>query len=143
MAKNTIVIAGTPVEYTTVKQLADIMAAMGMTAQAPAKGKKPTGAKAPELVEFVKKDGTRKMVSKAQADVWEAARKRSEGRKSLDEVKAEYEAARKAFKPSKELIAALKANPVMTRKEAAALGFVGTKDELKALKHKHNVYTKK
>ena len=105
------------------------------------KGKKPTGKAAPELVEFVKKDGTRKMVSPKQAAVWEAARARSNG-KTLDEVKAEWEAKHKAFKPSKELIAALKANPVMTRKEAAKLGFVGTKDELMALKHELKVYAK-
>lgn len=105
------------------------------------KGKNPTGAKAPELVEFVKKDGTKKLVSAKQAAVWEAARARSNG-KTLDEVKAEWEAKHKAFKPSKELIAALKANPVMTRKEAAKLGFVGTKDELKALKHELKVYAK-
>ena len=106
------------------------------------KTKTGTGAKAPELVEFVKKDGTRKMVSAKQAAVWEAARSRSEGRKSLDEVKAEWDAKHKAFKPSKELIAALKAHPTMTRKEAAKLGFVGTKDELKALKLAHKVYNK-
>lgn len=110
------------------------------------KGKKPTGKPAPapakaELVEFVKKDGTVKMVSPKQAAVWEAARNRSNG-KTLDEVKAEWEAKHKAFKPSKELIEALKANPVMTRKEAAKLGFVGTKDELKALKHELKVYAK-
>lgn len=104
-------------------------------------GKKPTGAKAPELVEFVKKDGTRKMVSAKQAAVWEAARSRSNG-KTLDEVKAEWNAKHEAFKPSKELIAALKANPVMTRKDAAKLGFVGTKDELKALKLELKVYDK-
>lgn len=105
------------------------------------KSKKPTGAKAPELVEFVKKDGTTKLVSAKQAAVWEAARNRSNG-KTLDEVKAEYKAKHDAFKPSNELIAALKANPVMTRKEAAKLGFVGTKDELKALKIAHKVYSK-
>lgn len=112
-----------------------------MNEDAPArKGKKPTGAKAPELVEFVKKDGTVKLVTPAQAAVWDAARNRQH--KTLDEVKAEYDAKRKAFKPSKELIEALKANPIMTRKEAAKLGFVGTKDELKALKLKHKVYAK-
>lgn len=105
------------------------------------KGKKPTGKTAPELVEFVKKDGTVKMVSPKQAAVWEAARNRSNG-KTLDEVKAEWEAKHKAYKPSKELIAALKANPIMTRKEAKAYGFIGTKDEFKALKIKHNVYAK-
>jgi len=105
------------------------------------KGKKPTGKAAPELVEFRKKNGEVKMVSPKQAAVWEAARNRSNG-KTLDEVKAEWEAKHKAFKPSKELIAALKANPIMTRKEAKAYGFIGTKDEFKALKIKHNVYAK-
>lgn len=105
------------------------------------KAKKPTGAKAPELVEFVKKDGTVKQVTAKQAAVWEAARNRSNG-KTLDEVKAEYKAKHDAFKPSDALIQALKANPVMTRKEAAKLGFVGTKDELKALKLAHKVYDK-
>jgi hypothetical protein len=115
-----------------------------MSADAPAKGKKPTGKPAPakaDKVEFVKKDGTVKMVSPKQAAVWEAARSRSNG-KTLDEVKAEWDAKHKAFKPSADLITALKANPVMTRKEAAKLGFVGTKDELKALKVELKVYAK-
>ena len=134
----------------TINEIKELMA-MGFTpeqiarmsedARAPKGSKKPTGAQAPELVEFVKKDGTKKLVSAKQAAVWEAARNRSNG-KTLDEVKAEWDAKHKAFKPSDELIRALKANPVMTRKEAAKLGFVGTKDELKALKLEHNVYAK-
>ena len=115
-----------------------------MCADAPAhKSKKATGKAAPakaELVEFVKKNGEKKLVSAKQAAVWEAARNRQH--KTLDEVKAEYEEKHKNFKPSDELIAALKANPVMTRKEAAKLGFIGTKDELKALKLAHKVYAK-
>ena len=131
-----IVMDGHVFEYNTVEELKDIMAVMGMS-----KGtRKGTGKPAPEKVEFVKKDGTVKMVSPKQAAVWEAARNREH--KTLDEVKAEYEAKHKAFKPSDELIRALKANPVMTRKEAMALGFVGTKDELKALKLAHKVYAK-
>ena len=133
----------------TIEEIKELMH-MGFTPEqiarmcedAPArKSKKATGKAAPELVEFVKKDGSKKLVSAKQAAVWEAARNRSNG-KTLDEVKAEYEAKHKAFKPSDELIAALKENPVMTRKEAAKLGFVGTKDELKALKLAHKVYAK-
>lgn len=132
-----IVMDGHVFEYNTVEELKDIMAVMGMS-----KGtRKGTGKPAPEKVEFVKKDGTVKMVSPKQAAVWEAARSRSNG-KTLDEVKAEYEAKHKAFKPSDELIRALKEKPTMTRNEAKAYGFVGTKDELKALKLAHKVYAK-
>ena len=104
------------------------------------KGKKPTGKPAPakaELVEFVKKDGTVKMVSPKQAAVWEAARSRSNG-KTLDEVKAEWNAKHDAYKPSKALIDAIKADRAkVTHKVAKAeYGFVGTKAELKALKDK-------
>lgn len=45
-----------------------------------------------------------------------------------------WEKQRKAFKPSKALKDAIKANPVITRKQAKELGFVGTRDDLKALK---------
>ncbi len=134
----------------TITEIKELMA-MGFTPEqiahmcddAPArKGKKPTGAKAkPELVEFVKHDGTKVMCTPKQAEAWAKWRDRSNG-KTLDEVKAEWEAKHKAFKPSKELIEALKANPVMTRKEAKAYGFIGTKDEFKALKVKHKVYSK-
>lgn len=135
----------------TINEIKELMA-MGFTPaqiahmsdDAPArKGKKPTGAKAQpkvEKVEFVKHDGTKVMCTPKQAAAWSKWRDREF--KPLDEVKAEWDAKHKAFKPSKELIEALKANPCMTRKEAAKLGFVGTKDELKALKHKHKVYSK-
>ena len=133
-----IVIAGVVVEYTTQEERSDIMAVMGM---GKSKGKKPTGAKAPELVEFVKNDGTKVMVTPKQAEAWSKWRSHSSG-KTLDEVKAEYEAKHKAYKPSDEFLKALKAKPTMTRKEAKAYGFVGTKDELKALKLAHKVYDK-
>lgn len=103
--------------------------------------RKPTGAKAPqpkaEKVEFVKKDGTVKMVSPKQAAVWEAARARSNG-KTLDEVKAEWNAKHEAYKPSNELIEAIKHDRAsITHKVAKEqFGFVGTKQELKALKEK-------
>ena len=127
-----IVMDGHVFEYNTVEELKDIMTVMGM-------GKsKGTGAKAQpkaEKVEFVKKDGTVKMVSPKQAAVWEAARNRSNG-KTLDEVKAEWNAKHEAYKPSNELIEAIKRDRAsITRKIAKEkYGFVGTKDELKALK---------
>ena len=128
-----IVMDGHVFEYNTVEELKDIMTVMGM-------GKsKGTGAKAPqpkaEKVEFIKKDGTKKMVSPKQAAVWEAARNRSNG-KTLDEVKAEWNAKHEAYKPSAELIEAIKHDRAsITRKVAKEkYGFVGTKDELKALK---------
>ena len=122
------------------------IAQMSAENNAPAKktAKTPTGKKAPEakeLVEFTKADGTKVMCTPKQAQAWEAYRNRSNG-KTLDEVKAEYAEARKNFVPSDALKDALKAKPTMTRKEAAELGFIGTKDELKALKLELNVYGK-
>lgn len=133
----------------TIAEIKELMA-MGFTteqiakmcADAPAKGKgkKPTGKPAPapakaELVEFIKKNGEKKMVSPKQAAVWEAARNRSNG-KTLDEVKAEWEAKHKAYKPSAEFIEAIKSNRASITLEVAKtkFGFVGTKKELKALK---------
>lgn len=110
------------------------------------RSRKGTGKAAPakELVEFVKADGSKVMVTPAQAAAWSKWRDGAPERKAkLDEVKAEYEAKHAAFKASDELIAALKAKPLMTRKEAKAYGFVGTKDEFKALKLEHKVYDKK
>jgi hypothetical protein len=101
------------------------------------KGKKPTGAKAkPELVEFVKHDGTKVMCTPKQAEAWNKWRSREY--KPLDEVKAEWEAKHEAYKPSKKLIDAIKADRAsITHKVAKeAYGFVGTKQELKDLKAK-------
>ena len=136
----------------TIAEIKELMA-MGFTpeqiarmcedAPAKGKGKKATGKAAPakaELVEFKKHDGTVVMCTPKQAAAWSKWRDRDY--KPLDEVKAEYEAKHAAYKPSAELIAALKAKPLMTRKEAKAYGFVGTKDEFKALKLAHKVYDK-
>ena len=132
----------------TINEIKELMA-MGftpaqiarMSEDAPApKSKKATGAKAQpkvEKVEFVKKNGEVKLVSAKQAAVWEAARARSNG-KTLDEVKAEWEAKHKAYKPSDALIEAIKANraSITLAVAKAEYGFVGTKQELKALKDK-------
>jgi len=136
MSKNTITINGMEITYGTREELADIMAVMGMSK---AKGKAPKGKPAPakaELVEFVKHDGTKVMCTPKQAEAWNKWRSREY--KPLDEVKAEWEAKHKAYKPSKKLIDAIKADRASVTHKVAkeAYGFVGTKAELKALKDK-------
>lgn len=101
--------------------------------------RKGTGKAAPakELVEFVKADGSKVMVTPAQAAAWSKWRDGAPERKAkLDEVKAEYEAKHAAYKPSDKLIAAIKADRCKITWKVAkeAYGFVGTKQELKALK---------
>lgn len=137
MSKNTITINGMEITYNTREELADIMAVMGMSK---AKGKAPKGKPAPakaELVEFIKADGTKKLVSPKQAEAWNKWKSNSNG-KTLDEVKAEWNAKHDAYKPSNELIEAIKLNRAsITHKVAKSeYGFVGTKAELKALKDK-------
>ena len=112
--------------------------AKALMSEAP-KSKKATGAKAQpkaEKVEFVKHDGTKVMCTPKQAKAWEAYRNREF--KPLDEVKAEWEAKHKAYKPSKELKEAIKADRASITLAVAKeqYGFVGTKAELKALKDK-------
>lgn len=108
------------------------------------KGKaKGTGEPAPEKVEYTKADGTVIMCTPKQAAHFEELKANAPERKAKFEAMcAEWERKYAEYKPSKELIEALKANPIMTRKEAVKLGFVGTKDDLKALKAKHKVYSK-
>lgn len=102
-------------------------------------GKKPAKSTAKaqpkaDLVPFTKHDGTVRMGTPKQVAAWTKWQNREF--KPLDEVKAEYEAKRAAYKPSKALKDAIKANrAAITRKVAVKqYGFVGTKDELKALK---------
>ena len=119
----------------THEELNNIIAQAVTQALAQGKPKKSTGKAQPkaEKVAFTKLNGEVKMVSPAQAAVWEKARA---NRKPLDEVKAEYERKHAAYKPSKALKDAIKANrAAITRKVAVEqYGFVGTKDDLKALK---------
>lgn len=100
-----------------------------------AKQKKTTNGKGLcKLVEFTKANGQTVQCTEAQAKAWEAYRSRSH--KSLDEVKAEFTKAREAYKPSQALVKAIKADrAAITRKVAKEqYGFVGTKEDLKALK---------
>lgn len=114
--------------------------AKALMSEAPkGKGKKATGAKAQpkaEKVEFIKHDGTKVMCTPKQAEAWEKWRGREF--KPLDEVKAEWNAKHDAYKPSKELKDAIKADRASITLAVAKeqYGFVGTKAELKALKAK-------
>ncbi len=86
---------------------------------------------------FTKADGTTVQCTEAQAKVWEAWRDGSADRKASKEANlAKFETDRKAYKPSKALKDAIKADRAsITRKVAVEkYGFVGTKDDLKALK---------
>lgn len=56
------------------------------------------------------------------------------GKAENEERLAKWEEARAKFKPNKELKAFLKDNPHCTRNEAKEYGFIGTRDDLKALK---------
>ncbi len=132
----------------TINEIKELMS-MGFTAEQisrmcgdthmGAKGKKPCGAKAQpkaEKVEFVKHDGTKVMCTPKQAEAWNKWRSREY--KPLDEVKAEWDKKHKAYKPSKKLIEAIKADRASITHKVAKdeYGFVGTKAELKALKDK-------
>ena len=93
-----------------------------------------------ELVDFVKRDGTVKRVSAAQAAAWEKGRNRWEENQNA-EVAAQVRAA-KAREP--ELTRALEKalgikagslkNTACTAEQARALGWKGTRAELKAIK---------
>lgn len=91
----------------------------------------------PKLVEFVKADGTVVKCTAAQAAAWGKFRDASGERKAaFEEMKAGWATKREAYKPSKALVDAIKKDRAsITRKIAKEqYGFVGTKDDLKALK---------
>ena len=136
MAKN-ITLTQDELQALIAGAVAQALAQTSSTKQVPssAKQKKTANGKGKaKLVEFTKADGTTVQCTEAQAKVWEAYRSRSH--KSLDEVKAEFTKAREAYKPSQALIKAIKADrAAITRKVAKEqYGFVGTKEDLKALK---------
>ena len=83
-------------------------------------------------VPFTKHDGTVVMTTQAQADAWA---KRRDSYVPKETVLKDWETKRASYKPSKELLDAIKANPTITRKEAKTLGFVGTSDDLWNLKY--------
>ena len=96
------------------------------------RGRKPGKSEQPvsEKVEYVKKDGSKRTCSPAQAKAWDEAKER------LEEAKERFDKAKAKYKPSKALKDAILADRArITRKVAVAeFGFVGTKDDLRALK---------
>ena len=81
---------------------------------------------------FTKHDGTVVMTTKAQAEAWA---KRRDNFVDKETALKDWNAKRATYKPSNSLLDAIKANPTITRKEAKALGFVGTSDDLWNLKY--------
>lgn len=128
--KNTLTLTQEELQALIAGAVAQALASQAPT-QSASKGKGKGKAK---LVEFTKADGSVVKCTEAQAKAWEAYRSRSH--KSFDEVKAEFTKAREVYKPSQALIKAIKADRAsITRKVAKEkYGFVGTKDDLKALK---------
>lgn len=90
-----------------------------------------------KTVQFKRADGTIRNVSEGQARAWEKFRANApERRERFEKMKADWDEKRQAYKASKELIEAIKANRAsVTRKIAKEqFGFVGTKEDLKKLK---------
>lgn len=85
-----------------------------------------------EMVDYTNRKGVTKRVSKAQADHWAKTAQES------DERKATYATRRQAFVDApvpKALEDAIRKNrAAVTAKEARKMGFVGTREDLKALK---------
>ena len=136
--KNTLTLTQEELQALIAGAVAQALASQAPT-QSASKGKgeckgKGKGKGKAKLVEFTKTDGSVVKCTEAQAKAWEDYRNRS--RKSFDEVKAEFTKAREVYKPSQALIKAIKADRAsITRKVAKEkYGFVGTKDDLKALK---------
>ena len=109
-------------------------------AEALASTKKPTTSKGKaKTATFTKHDGTTVACTPAQAKAWETYRDGYTNRVASKEANlAKFEADRKGYKPSQALVDAIKADRAsITRKVAVEkFGFVGTKDDLKALKEK-------
>ena len=113
-----------------------VASALAQTPSKSANGKG-KGKGSAKLVEFTKHDGTKVKCTQAQADAWTKYRDGYANRVASKEANlAKFELDRKAYKPSKALKDAIKADRAsITRKVAAEkYGFVGTKDDLKALK---------
>lgn len=104
------------------------------------KGKKPTGKPAPapvEKVKYTKSNGEEIMCTPKQAARFEELKANAPERKArFDAMCAERERKHAEYKPSKDLIEAIKTNRASITHEIAKTkyGFVGTRKELKALK---------
>lgn len=98
-----------------------------------------TGKPAPEKVEYKNRKGDIIMCTPTQVARFEELKlKGADAKARFEAMKAEWNAKHDAYVPSAELIEAIKHDRTkVTHKVAKAeYGFVGTKDELKALKAK-------
>lgn len=92
-----------------------------------------------EKVAYKKADGTTVMCTPEQAKAWDkfkaSAPDRQERKAQFEQMKADWDESRKAYKPSKALIKAIKDNRAsVTLAVAKTYGFVGTKQDLANLK---------
>lgn len=121
----------------THEELQNIIAGAVAQALAEQPTKSAKGKGTAKLVEFKKHDGTTVMCTEAQAKAWAKYRDGYTDRVASKEANlAKFDKARKGYKPSKALVDAIKKDRAsITRKVAVEkYGFVGTKDDLKALK---------
>lgn len=105
----------------------------------PASGRGNTQPTVEKTVKYTKADGTTVMCTPAQAKAWDAWKANADTRKDnqakFEQMKADWSNARDAYKPSKALIKAIKSDRAsVTLAVAKTHGFVGTKNDLKALK---------
>ena len=103
--------------------------------QAPAQGQgkvQPTV----EKVAYTKANGETVMCTPEQAKAWDNFKAHAGDRKeSFEQMKATWADKRNAYKPSKELVKAIQTNRAgVTLAVAKTYGFVGTKQDLQALK---------
>lgn len=132
--KNTFTFTQEQLDSIIAKAVASALAGQVPTKSANGKSKGKGSAK---LVEFKKADGTTVQCTQAQAKAWEAWRDGSADRKAnRDEALAKHATAMQAYKPSKALKDAIKADRASITFAVAKdkYGFVGTKQTLKALK---------
>lgn len=90
-----------------------------------------------EKVAYTKANGETVMATPAQAKAWDDFKAHAGDRKeSFEQMKATWADKREAYKPSKELVKAIQTNRAsVTLAVAKTYGFVGTKQDLQALKN--------
>ena len=90
-----------------------------------------------EKVAYTKANGETVMATPAQAKAWDDFKAHAGDRKeSFEQMKATWADKREAYKPSKELVKAIQTNRAsVTLAVANTYGFVGTKQDLQALKN--------
>lgn len=126
----------------SAEELNNIIAQAVAQALAQEKAKKATGKIQPkaEKVEYTNAKGETKLITRKQAENY-ASRKHTDEEKAAWKAKrekalADFESNREGYKPSKDLIEAIKRDRASITRQVAKeqYGFVGTKKDLQALK---------